>query len=275
LKTIAFFLCLILSFLAVAQDRSLQSLVDELEQSYHIEIRYDSADISDLEFDVALRKESEFVSLISNRFDVTLQKDTTILKQHLNLLIREFKIYPSDYFQRIGMRFLCLLQSVYYGTSRRAAVPENFRGTLMLESSDRLRDTTYLKYAFHHDLYHYAEEGTDLGRERNWKKWERINPKKFEYFGSGAMQDDKRFANVDFHFFHPYEGFITNYALTAAVEDRADLVAYFLIPEYRKQLMPLLMEDKRLKKKVDFMLDLLNDMSGTKDHYWTDVLQAN
>ncbi|MEQ8546298.1 MAG: hypothetical protein RIC03_00215 [Cyclobacteriaceae bacterium] len=276
LKTFTFFIGLIFSFLAVAQDRSLKSLVYELEQSYSIEICYDSIEIAALKFEIPLIKKSGYISRMSNRFDITLQKDTSIIKQHLQLLIKEFRIYPNDYFQRIGMKFLCLLQSVYYGKSKREAVPDNFRETLMLESSDRLIDkTTYLKYAFHHDLHHYAEHGTDLDLRRKWEKWDRLNPRKFKYFGSGAMQDDERFAHVNFHHFHPYDGFITNYALTAAVEDRADIVAYFLITEYREQVMPLLLEDKRLKKKVDFMLDLLNEISGTTDNYWMDALQAS
>ena len=266
----------IVSLNATAQNRSLETLVKQLETTYQIDVRYDSIEVAPLKLESKIRKQRYGFVLQLNKFDITLQPDTVILKRHLTLLIEEFKVYPKDYFERIGMKSLCLLESIYYGKSRREAAPDDGRGVLMLESSARLIDnTTYLKYAFHHDLHHYAEVGADIDRFKLWKKWDKLNPKKFEYFGTGAMQDEKKYAHLDFGYVHPREGFITNYAMTAAVEDRAEMAAYIIIPEYRVDLWPLLEEDKLLVKKVDFMLDLFSEISGTKENYWTKAMMPD
>ena len=78
------------------------------------------------------------------------------------------------------------------------------------------------------------------------------------------MQFDPQYANVDWNFLHPREGFITNYAMTAAEEDRAELAAYLLVREKWEKLEPLLADDKRLRKKWLAMVKFFEELGILK-----------
>ncbi len=190
------------------------------------------------------------INYVAHQFEIDYQYDEKLLNNHLNLLAKEFEHYPEDFFQRINLKYLCLAAAARYSGQLRAAIPDPARRTLILETSKRLKsDTTYQKHVFHHDLFHYIEMMA-LRQEVIFKKWYKLNAKDFQYRGSGAMQFNPRYASVDWSFVHPQEGFITNYAMTAEEEDRAELAAFLLIPEKWNILRPLIHEDKILRKKV-------------------------
>lgn len=236
---------------ASSAQRSVEEWTTYFKANYNLEILIDSTDIELLEFErSAYVTGSDGINYVAHEFDIDFQYDSILLSNHLRLLARELELYPKDFFQRIDLKYLCLTAAAKYSEQLRAAIPDPIRKALILETSERLKsDTTYQKHVFHHDLFHYVEMMT-LRQEDIFKKWNKLNPKGFHYRGSGAMQFNPRYVGVDWSYVHPQEGFITNYAMTAAEEDRAELAAFLLIPEKLRILNPLVREDKTLRKKV-------------------------
>lgn len=235
---------------------------------YQLELITDSASMAKLRLNHALEYRDGGIYFIASKYNIVYQSNDAILQDHLDLLAREVAQYPKDYFQQIQMKYLCLVGSALYQKQNREAIPDPFRKALILESSNRLRkDTTYLKHAFHHDLFHYTEHV--VGRQQPvFKKWSKMNTRGFQYRGSGAMQYNPKYANVDWFHIHPRKGFITNYAMTDASEDRAEMAAHLLIPEKRKVLLVLLQEDKILQKKANQIVEFLRTLSVSLDHYF-------
>lgn len=240
---------------------------------YGVEVLTDPAEISSLAFNRRTHTSGrDGITYVAHQFDIDYQFDDQLLNNHLDLLAKEFEHYPEDFFQRINLKYLCLAASAKYSGQLRAAIPDPARNTLILETSERLKtDTTYQKHVFHHDLFHYIEMMV-MREEIIFRKWHKLNPKDFQYRGSGAMQFNPRYAQVDWSYVHPREGFITNYAMTAEEEDRAELAAFLLITEKWDILRPLVRVDKLLRKKVKQMeaffdgLGVRLDITSSEDH---------
>ncbi|SNS81520.1 hypothetical protein SAMN05421640_1351 [Ekhidna lutea] len=268
------FIIATLACIGTIQAQYLGQTIADFEAKFQVDILVDSIDvihqgISPLE----QRNKHGNVTVIIPGDAFHPQPRDTVLYQYLIFLDNELSKYPDGYLVKNGVEAIALGEKLYVGETKRSAIPHYRSKTLLYEASyPILYDETYMANVIHHELHHFAEYSLQKA-DKYYKKWNKINPKKFNYGYGGVMQFDKRYKNIDFTSHnHPREGFIGNYAMTGAEEDRAMIVALIMNERERGDLLKWLPIDERLRKKVELAIEILNELSGTTENYWTEVM---
>ncbi|WP_420578010.1 putative zinc-binding metallopeptidase [Ekhidna sp.] len=265
----AFFL---VSYLASSQ--YLEKTIESFEQHFQIALFIDSMEVINHGITpVEKRSKMGNVTVIVDGDSFIPQRKDTVLYQYIDFLSAELSKYPEKYLQNIGLEAIALGAELFVGKTKRGGIPNHQTNTILYEASyAMLYDEAYMANVIHHELHHFAEQTLEK-RERYFKKWEKINPPKFKYGYGGIMQYDPRYQNVDFASYnHPKEGFVSNYAMTGAEEDRAMIVSLIMNERERAELLKWLPSDQLLQKKVKLAIEMLNTLSGTSENYWTEVM---
>jgi hypothetical protein len=206
------------------------------------------------------------------RFLPTTKSDDKLLNAYLMLLKEEYQKYPSSFMKAIGLKQILLVKKLSYRGQLRAAIPDMYNEKLYFSIdslSDRPRDVLYVRHIIHHEIYHMLEEqvyGTPYYQDPAWQK---LNDPKFKY-GAGGKYYRSRESLAKLAKTNPYQGFVSNYAMSGIEEDKAEVYGYLMTVQGRKILNNKQAKDPILRAKVKKLkADLYALDPNINQAFWT------
>lgn len=124
-------------------------------------------------------------------------------------------------------------------------------------AADKLKNWNGSRRTFHHELFHCLDYHDDA-----WKyfdpTWAALNESTFAY---SDQNKNKQLQSV------PCLGFITNYAMTAVHEDKAELFAYMIV--HHQTVKEMSENDPILRKKIEYLKSLTKKACADfNDSFW-------
>lgn len=170
-------------------------------------------------------------------------------RQTVQTVLGELKRYPACLVHQSKLKTIAFVQHLKVNGQKRAASFGTRNHTLYYDIN-YLKFGNYLKEdVVHHEFYHLYEtavHGTPYYRDPHWQK---LNPKGFHY-GRGGMYAQKSGSNS---LSHPSPGFVSNYALAAEEEDRAEIYSSLWVHTKKRKVNQWIKQDVPLKKKVVYL----------------------
>lgn len=210
------------------------------------------------------------------RFLPTTKSDGKLLNAFLTLLKEEYQEYPPSFMKAIGIKQILLVKKLSYRGQLRAAIPDMYNEKLYFSIdslSDRSRDVLYVRHIIHHEIYHMLEEqvyGTAYYQDPAWQK---LNDPKFKY-GAGGKFYRSRESLAKLAKTNPYQGFVSNYAMSGIEEDKAEVYGYLMTVQGRKILNNKQPKDPILRAKVKKLkADLYALDPNMNQVFWTKLSQ--
>jgi hypothetical protein len=148
--------------------------------------------------------------------------------RYLGILRAEASRLPPHLLRCGEIRTIALVKNLTVGGRRRFAVPARTERTLVLDVGDSSTSLDYLRWTFHHELFHLLDYSEDE-LIRHDPEWEGLNPIGFAYGAGGdRVYHDPETA---YRCVAPPPGFVTLYATMGAEEDKAETFAAMMTSE--------------------------------------------
>jgi hypothetical protein len=181
----------------------------------------------------------------------------------LYFLRKEFGKYPAEVIRASGVKRIVFCRELKARGNRIAGLALENTGTIYMDSSTEVGDEAHRRRTLHHEFFHFLDyamhPGGDLTDQPAWVAAGAPNP---SYGGTGGAQPVPNWAS------HPAPGFVSNYAMKALPEDRAELFAAIMTNNLTVRL--LLQKDKYLAAKLQVLKDELKAFNPQLDEaFWT------
>ena len=181
----------------------------------------------------------------------------------LYFLRKEFSKYPVEAIRVSGVKRIVFCRDLKARGNRIAGVALEGNGTIYMDSSTEIGDEAHRRRTLHHEFFHFLDyamrPGGDLANNPAWTAAGAPGP---AYGGAGGAQPVANWAS------HPAPGFVSNYAMKALPEDRAELFAAIMTNNLTARL--LLQKDKYLSAKLQVLKEELKSFCPQLDEaFWT------
>ena len=181
-------------------------------------------------------------------FDPLRPADHAAAAAYLKLYVQEFSKYPKNFLRRVGVEWVALVKNLSIcGDPRQASYFPTFAfhsmepgGGLIFDVRQGATSDAYLKWAMHHEFFHFVDAAQPPAEMRAWAA---LNPTSFRYSGVDAAFSGK--------LEHPGPGMVTRYAMKSIAEDRAEIAAALFTDESRDSLWRIAQGDPIIRKKVE------------------------
>ena len=201
----------------------------------------------------------------SSQKNFECKKNVTPFKQLIFLIKKEIDIYPIEFINNSGLKFIMICEELTLGDNEVAGLaPGHYDQSpgVFYISANQLKDVknnprvqSMLRHVFHHEFYHIID--SQLTNVIIDNQWEKIN--KIEYSSVDISGD----LNLD----NSINGFVTQYARNNQNEDKAELFA-MLITKY-SEVKQLLNKDEVLFNKTKLLISRLKSISPSiNKNFW-------
>jgi hypothetical protein len=123
---------------------------------------------------------------------------------------------------------------------------------LVFDVRQGARSDLYLRWALHHEFFHFIDAGTAPGE---LDAWQALNPDAFRYSG--------RRAPFRIPLEHPAPGALTAYAMKSAAEDRADVAAGLFVDGTRGSFRRIVAADPAVRRKAEAIMRKLRAIDAS------------
>ncbi len=176
------------------------------------------------------------------------------------LIRTELEIYTPRSIKSTYLKEVVLGSNVRHNDSPVGGLCVAHEGILYF-AADKLKNWNGSRRTFHHELFHCLDYHDDA-----WKyfdpNWAALNEKSFNY---SEANKNKQLPSV------PRLGFISNYAMTAVHEDKAELFGYMVV--HHKSVREMAENDPILQAKIDYLKVLTKKACPDfDDYFWKDRL---
>lgn len=197
--------------------------------------------------------------------------DQASLAVYLHILLEEYQKYPDGFFQKIGVDTIIVCRDLHFETQERAAIPDCYNNSLLLDGNFAKYDTNYLRHVMHHELHHCTEFAIWGSTYYEWPEWEALNADTFLYGAGGATAYLVDNMDKDYYTLcHPKPGFCSPYQMTGEEEDRCETMALLMTDSRRDQFFEYALTDAIVFDKLQLIIELLNDFWGNPTNYWSE-----
>ena len=200
-----------------------------------------------------------------NRKNFECKKNVTPFKQLIYLIKKEIDVYPIEFINNSGLKFIMICETLILNESQVVGVaPGHYDQSpgVFYISANHLKDVknnpkvqSMLKHVFHHEFYHIID--SQLTNVIIDNQWEKIN--KIEYSSVDISGD----LNLD----NSINGFVTQYARNNQNEDKAELFAMLMTKN--SDVKKLLNKDEVLFNKTKLLISRLKSISPSiNKNFW-------
>ena len=200
-----------------------------------------------------------------NQKNFECKKNVTPFKQLIFLIKKEIDVYPIEFINNSGLKFIMICETLILNESQVVGVaPGHYDQSpgVFYISANQLKDVknnpkvqSMLKHVFHHEFYHIID--SQLTNVIIDNQWEKIN--KIEYSSVDISGD----LNLD----NSINGFVTQYARNNQNEDKAELFAMLMTKN--SDVKQLLNKDKVLFNKAKLLISRLKSISPSiNKNFW-------
>lgn len=221
------------------RDPALDPLLEKVKTVYGINLHYAEGPVS------------KFIDLNYSLADV---KNKQALKKVILLFIKEIRLYPKDFFRNVHCQDIYFVRKFFYKQKPVDGVFSESANYIFYDYSRGSDNTQKIRHNIHHELYHMIGSKHPFWKEHR-PAWEALNRAGFTYNQKNNPHERNRI-----NFFAPPEpGFITDYAMSSAEEDRADVFACMMLPRELRLMEQWAQKDKILFKKMEMMKEFLKE----------------
>ena len=200
-----------------------------------------------------------------NQKNFECKKNVTPFKQLIFLIKKEIDVYPIEFINNSGLKFIMICETLILNESQVVGVaPGHYDQSpgVFYISANQLKDVknnpkvqSMLKHVFHHEFYHIID--SQLTNVIIDNQWEKIN--KIEYSSVDISGD----LNLD----NSINGFVTQYARNNQNEDKAELFAMLMTKN--SDVKQLLNKDEVLFNKAKLLISRLKSISPSiNKNFW-------
>ena len=200
-----------------------------------------------------------------NQKNFECKKNVTPFKQLIYLIKKEIDVYPIEFINNSGLKFIMICETLILNESQVVGVaPGHYDQSpgVFYISANQLKDVknnpkvqSMLKHVFHHEFYHIID--SQLTNVIIDNQWEKIN--KIEYSSVDISGD----LNLD----NSINGFVTQYARNNQNEDKAELFAMLMTKN--SDVKQLLNKDEVLFNKAKLLISRLKSISPSiNKNFW-------
>ena len=186
-------------------------------------------------------KKSFKVGIVENNVqcDVASEKD---IKNKFKIIKQNFDRYEKNFLEKINLRYVVLCENLKVSNIKTAGVPNHKVKTLIIDIKS---DPRYFERSIHHELFHMADDS--YNNLFSYDKWEKFNISNFQYAECSTCSN-----RLDLSLIKDSNGFITEYAMSTASEDMAEIFSFMMID--MDNLSKISKEDSILNNKINFII---------------------
>ena len=186
-------------------------------------------------------KKSFKVGIVENNVqcDVASEKD---IKNKFKIVKQNFDRYEKNFLEKINLRYVVLCENLKVSNIKTAGVPNHKVKTLIIDIKS---DPRYFERSIHDELFHMADDS--YNNLFSYDKWEKFNISNFQYAECSTCSN-----RLDLSLIKDSNGFITEYAMSTASEDMAEIFSFMMID--MDNLSKISKEDSILNNKINFII---------------------
>ena len=163
------------------------------------------------------------------------------IKKKFDIIKKNFNKYDKNFLEKINLKYIVLCKNLKVAKIKTAGVPNHDMKTLII---DIKFDEKYFERSMHHELFHIVEESHKS--LFSYKKWEKFNSPGFKYAKCSTCTN-----KLDFSLINNTKGFLTEYSMSTASEDMAEIFSFLMTK--KKKLESIVLNDPILNKKTMFL----------------------
>ena len=147
--------------------------------------------------------------------------------------------YSYNFLKKINLKYIVLCENLSISGINTAGIPNNILKTLIL---DIKFDKRYFERVVHHEVFHIIFDSyRDIFNTEEWKKF---NDENFRYAECSTCSD-----KLSLDTYKSTKGFFTEYAMTTASEDMAEVFSHLIFKIDTVNHDPILEKKKKIYKK--------------------------
>ena len=182
-------------------------------------------------FEVGIKDNSV---LCFNSSEKEIEKKMPLIEKNLNR-------YSSEFLKKINVKYIVLCENLSVSQISAAGVPNSKTKTLVI---DIKFNEKYFERVLHHELFHMINETHK--KKFDYKIWKNFNNSEFKYAQCSTCSD-----RLGLSLLKENKGFITQYSMSTASEDMAEVFSFIMINN--KKIETRALKDPILNKKILFI----------------------
>ena len=163
------------------------------------------------------------------------------IKKKFDLIKKNFNKYDKKFLEKINLKYVVLCENLKVAEIKTAGVPNHKVKTLIMDINF---DQRYFQRSIHHELFHMINDS--YKGLFSYEIWSKFNNPKFKYAKCSTCTN-----KLDLSLIKETEGFLTEYSMSTASEDMAELFSFLMIDT--NDLEKILLKDNILVKKTFFL----------------------
>ena len=172
------------------------------------------------------------------------------IKKKFNIVKKNINNYDKNFLKKINLKYVVLCEDLKVAEIKTAGVPNHKVKTLIMDINF---DQRYFQRSIHHELFHMIEDShKDLF---SYEIWEKFNIPKFKYAECSTCTN-----KLDLSLIKETKGFLTEYSMSTASEDMAELFSFLMIDA--NDLEKILLKDTILAKKTFFLKNAIQKIDN-------------
>ena len=186
-------------------------------------------------------------------FELANPEDYPALLQYLEILDEEMSRYPKAFWLKFSNPKILLVKKHFFHEKPAEGVFPAKSDTLILDFSRSRRNPTAQRHSIHHEIFHLVDfhiHGPDMDED---KAWENLNAPVFQYRPENISDWIKNDGSAGVP---TSKGFVTDYAMTSAAEDKAEVFACLMVPVQKRLINRWAQTDKILERKIEAIRNL-------------------
>jgi len=238
---------------AMNRDEQIAALARQLEQRYGFQIIY-------RDFSVPVEKKLVF--------KLADKKGYEYLARFLTIFAEEVDKYPADFFQHSRLKAVILVKRHFYNEKPVEGLYDSGANVIFIDFWRNRKNILRQRWNIHHELFHMIEIEARRGGN-DFSGWVASADKSFQY----SPDPRPRSTETRSRFSAPLvPGFVSDYSMTSAVEDRAEIFACLMVASQNKLLLKWTEKDLILKEKVAALKGFLaNYCAGMDERFWMQI----
>lgn len=161
--------------------------------------------------------------------------------------------YPSSYISRSSLRKITIGKDLRHNNAKLGGVAYLAEGVFYL-NAELYADRAQNEGTVHHELFHLF----DWSNPSNASEWTALNPPDFTFGESG-------FKCIETGMPELVPGFVTDYAMCALPEDKAETFSYLMSQKLAAELYFRSPDDQRLKSKATYIKEFAKSIVPEMD----------
>jgi hypothetical protein len=189
-------------------------------------------------------------------------EDLIRLKRLANITLPALRLYPREFFTRVGLKYIVLTKDLRVANQLRKAMPEPSTGSLHYSDNNDLNCEAGMESRVHHEFYHFIEGKIKGNMYFADPAWARMNARNFRYGSGGATAyGPNGFQNLG----HPGNGFISAYARYGLEEDKAEVFAWMMTRGFAERTTAWEQADPVLARKMNYIRNFIRGLNPSMD----------